>query len=254
MAEPAEPDVPNDVLENLYRDPTVDSCIAPEFAAALYRLVRREQPRSVLEIGLAHGASALAILTALEENGVGRLISIDPHQSGDGGWRGAGVANIKAAGLAHRHQLIEEPDFLALPDLVRADTRVQLVYIDGWHTFDYALLDFFYADKLLDVGGLVGFNDCFYPSIERVLRFVTRHRRYRAEDVGLGPMVVIRRRGRLPLARWTGHRRNAADQYFRKSHRLGAELRLLGRVLTTWRDRRRTSPATRAAVEVALAV
>ena len=93
---------------------------------------------------------------------------------------------------------------------------MQLVYIDGWHTFDYALLDFFYADKLLDVGGLVGFNDCHYPSIERVLRFVARHRHYREEDVGLPRRDVVRRRGWLPLARWTGHRSNAVDQYFRK--------------------------------------
>ena len=63
MAEPAQPGVPNDVLEKLYRDPAADSYISPAFAAALYRVVLREPPEVVLEVGLAHGASALAMLT-----------------------------------------------------------------------------------------------------------------------------------------------------------------------------------------------
>jgi hypothetical protein len=28
-----------------------------------------------------------------------------------------------------------------------------LVFVDGWHTFDYTLLDLFFADLLTEVGG-----------------------------------------------------------------------------------------------------
>jgi predicted O-methyltransferase YrrM len=206
------PDVPSDVLRSIYRGDDSHSIIAPAFAEALYRTVRKEQPRLVVEIGMAFGASSIAMLTALDENGGdGQLISIDPHQHGDG-WKGLGVANVERAGLAHRHRLIEEPDFLALPVLVRDQMQVEFAYIDGWHTFDYTLLDFFYVDKLLRVGGVVAFNDCHYPAVEKVTKFVVRHRRYREEDVGLPPRTIVR-------ARWhrlVGRRVNINDRYFRK--------------------------------------
>lgn len=210
------PKVPCEVLRELYGDTSVDSLIAAEFADALYRLVRRQRPDVVVEVGLANGASALAILTALEQNDGGHLISIDPHQSRAEGWGSRGVNAIAEAGLANRHQLIEEPDYIALPRLLEQNTSVDVAYIDGWHTFDYTLLDFFYLDKMLRVGGVVGFNDCHYPAVNRVLRFATRHRRYAPEDVGLTERRVVSPRGRLPMARWTGHRLNAADQYLRK--------------------------------------
>ena len=43
-----------------------------------------------------------------------------------------------------------------------------LVYVDGHHSFDYVLLDFFYADQLLGAGGVVGFNDCGWPSVSEL--------------------------------------------------------------------------------------
>ena len=44
--------------------------------------------------------------------------------------------------------------------------------VDGWHTFDYALLDFWYADKMLDVNGVVGFNDCGWRAVSKAIGFV----------------------------------------------------------------------------------
>jgi len=138
----------------------------------------------VLEVGMACGVSSLAILTALGDLGEhGRLISIDPHQSTQ--WRRCGVTAVERAGLGDRHRLIEEASQLALPRLLAEETRVQVAYIDGWHTFDYAFLDFWYADQMLAVAGVVGFNDCGLPSIEKVIRFVLSHRKYQEIQVGL---------------------------------------------------------------------
>ncbi len=214
MVGAAIPSVPNAVLHDLYAGAPADSVIAADFADALYRTARTERPNVVVEIGMANGASTLAILTALEENGAGRLLSVDPYQRRT--WLGAGVDRVDASGLAHRHELIEEPDYLALPELLRAGTTVDLAYVDGWHTFDYTLLDFFYLDRMLRVGGVVGFNDCHYPAVDKVLSFVVGHRRYASEDVGLKRRPAVRRRWRLPLGRLTGHRLDGADQYFRK--------------------------------------
>lgn len=207
----AVPDVPSDVLRALYESPDVNSVIAPKFAEALYRTVRKEKPRLVVEIGMAFGASSLAILTALEENGGdGQLISLDPNQLA--GASGRGVAYVEQAGLAHRHRLIEEVDYLALPNLIREGLVVDFGYIDGWHTFDYSLIDFFLLDKMLRVGGLVAFNDCHYEAVEKVTKFVLSHRHYAEEDVGLPPRRIVRARWHRLVGRWV----NTSDRYFRK--------------------------------------
>ena len=157
-----------------------------EYAVGLYRAVLTKRPKTVMEIGMAEGAASLAILSALSQLGGERLlISIDPNQSEQ--WHNVGVNNVKANGFASLHRLIEEPDYLALPDLLRQQVALDAAYIDGWHTFDYVLLDFFYIDRMLRVGGVVGFNDCGWPAIRRALRFVVTHRKYTEIDVGLQP-------------------------------------------------------------------
>lgn len=51
--------------------------------------------------------------------------------------------------------------------------------IDGWHTFDYAMVDFFYVDRLLQVGGVVILDDtAAYAAIRKLARYVATHRQY----------------------------------------------------------------------------
>jgi predicted O-methyltransferase YrrM len=95
-----------------------NSGMALEYAIGLFRTVLTKRPKIMLEIGMANGASTMAILSALSQLGGDRLlISIDPGQSRD--WGNVGVNNVKANGLSSYHRLVEEPDYLALPDLVR---------------------------------------------------------------------------------------------------------------------------------------
>jgi predicted O-methyltransferase YrrM len=182
-------------------------------ANALYETVKRRKPETVLEIGMAFGVSSLAILAALNEVGTGVLISIDPNQTA-GEWNGAGIANVRRSGLSHRHTLIEKPDYLALPELLSAGTHVDAAYIDGRHTFEYVLLDFFYIDKMLAVRGVVGFNDAGWRSVHKVLRFLRRHRRYAEVDVGL-PHVYVARNFAVKAARWALDA-PTQDRYFEK--------------------------------------
>lgn len=201
----------------------VHSAISREFADALYRTVREVRATTALEIGMAHGVASLAMLTALDETTGGRLISVDPNQATQ--WQSCGVTAISRSHFTARHELIEQPDYLALPELLRRGTEVQFAYIDGWHTFDYVLLDFFYIDRLLPVGGVVAFNDCFMPAVHKVLNVLLSHRRYDELDVGLGLTPVWEsRRARLvrAVAQAVGLPQNPAgtlrrqDRYFRK--------------------------------------
>jgi predicted O-methyltransferase YrrM len=190
----------------------IESAIQPDFSEALYRLIKARRPKRVLEIGMAYAASSLTILTALKEIGDGgQLISIDPGQTN--GWHSIGTHNLARAGLTGAHRLIEKPDYLALPELIHEGVSFELAYIDGWHTFDHALLDFFYIDKMLPVGGIVGFNDCEWNSVFRAIRFVQTHRHYKEIDVGLAPRYPGGLLSSL-AKRFIG--RNGSDRYFEK--------------------------------------
>ncbi len=199
----------------------VHSTIPLAYAEALYQTVLARRPEHVLEVGMAFGVSSLAILSALDRiGGTGRLVSLDPAQSRD--WRGCGAAAVARSGLAPRHRLIEEPDYVALPRLLGEGHRIDFAYIDGMHTFDYTLLDFFYVDKLLPAGGVVGFNDCRMPAVHKVLRFVATHRRYRELDVGLPVRFRPKRRVRRALGRLLGQTAPFGhpmkqDRYFEKT-------------------------------------
>ena len=199
----------------------LNSCIDARTADALYGHIRAQRPRVAVEVGMANAISTLAILTALEENGgSGQLISIDPNQSTQ--WRDCGRAAVARAGLGARHRVIEKADSLALPELLAAGTRVDFGYIDGWHTFDYALMDFWFLDKMTGQNGVIAFNDCGWPAVEKAINFVLTHRRYRELDVGLprsydrslSPMSFLRR---LKNRRLGDYFRRCEDRYFEKT-------------------------------------
>lgn len=213
----------SEVLEAMYTTGTTStstgderrlhSSISPRMSSALYRAVRRTRPKIAVEIGMAYGASTLAILTALRDNAEqAMLFSIDPSQGSY--WESAGSANVHRAGLSDLHMLIEEPDYLALPNLILREQRIQLAYIDGWHTFDHVLLDAFYVDKILDPGGLVGFNDCGWPAVHKAIKFLHGHRRYQEYNVGLNSSFDGKSLIQRLSARAVG--RPSQDRYFLK--------------------------------------
>ena len=151
-------------------------------------LIKTYRLSKLLEVGMANGSSSVALLRTLSENGGGSLTSIDPYQfapvgsvknDNDDGYSGEGVSNVKRAGFAHMHTLMAEPDYAALPRLVERGERFDFVFIDGYHSFDYAFVDFFFADLLLKVGGVVAFHDSSYPTVYKVCQFVAGNKEYR---------------------------------------------------------------------------
>lgn len=198
----------------------LQSFIDFQTAEALYQFVLKQKPSLVVEIGMANAISSMAILTALRDSGgQGRLISIDPNQSSQ--WKNCGRAAVSRAGLSDLHEIIEQPDWLALPKLLDQGKRIHFGYIDGWHTFDYALMDFWFLDKMLEPGGTVAFNDCGWPAVTKAIQFVLTHRRYREIDAGLPPryqrptdLMDILRRARY--GRLGDFWRQQQDRYFMK--------------------------------------
>lgn len=139
------------------------------------------KPKVACEVGLAYGISSLYILDAMQESGGGRLIGMDPAQHDDT-WRGGGLHNIQRAGFSDRYEFHEDTSQRVLPRLAEAGTRIQFGFIDGWHTFDHTLVDFFYIDQMLDVGGVVVLDDVGYPGLRRLAHFIVANRDYEILD------------------------------------------------------------------------
>jgi hypothetical protein len=50
-----------------------------------------------------------------------------------------------------------------------------LVFIDGMHTFDHVLLDFFYANRLIRIGGYIVIDDCNMTSISKAVSYIEKY-------------------------------------------------------------------------------
>jgi predicted O-methyltransferase YrrM len=193
------------VIDGIYRDRRVsladgthkalDIYIPRDEGDYLYSLVRYLHPEVVVEVGMANGLSTLFIAQGLSDNGRGRHIAIDPFQFSD--WGGAGIEQLRRAGLDHLVQHVEKPSHQALPELEQNGVHAQLAFIDGNHLFDYALTDFLCIDRLLDVGGLIAFDDADWPAVTQVIRYVLANRHY---SVAFPEIVIEKARGAPTLA------------------------------------------------------
>ncbi|MCX6901546.1 MAG: class I SAM-dependent methyltransferase [Verrucomicrobia bacterium] len=175
----------------------LETHITPEEGHFLHRLVSELRPRTSLEVGLAFGVSALFICDALERTPQTRHIVIDPGQTGDF-YKSIGLNNLKAAGYEDLIQFHSAPSQATLPQLVREGCKVDFAFIDGFHTFDHALVDFFYVDQMLRVGGIVVMDDANWPSVRRLCRFIAINRAYRVHRC-LEPATILQStwKGRL---------------------------------------------------------
>ena len=86
--------------------------------------------------------------------------------------------------------------------------RVQFAFIDGWHLFDHTLIDFFYVDQMMEIGGVIVFDDVIWPAINAVVRFVLANRDYELVEALEQPRTSAVNRGKRfvkrllrPLAR-----------------------------------------------------
>ena len=142
----------------------------------LSEVVAEIAPTTTLEIGLGYGFSAMAMCAHARPGPERRHIVIDPHQHRY--WNGQGLRHLEDAGFGSCLEFHEAPSYRVLPELERQNTTVDLAFIDGWHTFDFVFVDFFYVDKMLRSGGVVAFDDADWPSIRPILRYIVTNLPY----------------------------------------------------------------------------
>jgi predicted O-methyltransferase YrrM len=133
-------------------------------------LVLAESARTVIEIGLAYGGSALAIAEALvaNESGQVRHVIIDAYQNR---FHGSGWSAIVEAGITGLCLLFEERSQIVLPRLLSDGFLADAAFVDGSHIFHNVFVDLFYLRELVRPSGLVILDDCSYPSVATAVRY-----------------------------------------------------------------------------------
>jgi predicted O-methyltransferase YrrM len=129
-----------------------------------------------LEVGCAHGISSLTICSALAERAGARHTIVDPFQRTH--WRGVGVTNLQRAAL-HNYELIEQGSEFALPKLALERPRsFDFIFIDGFHTFDHTLIDLFYSNLLVRIGGIIVVDDCKLKPVAKAVSYFSKYPAY----------------------------------------------------------------------------
>jgi predicted O-methyltransferase YrrM len=166
--------------------------VSREEGELLASLILKYSFTRTLEVGCAYGISSLYISDALArlERPVKHTI-IDPFQNT--ACHGAGVASLERAGFRF-FELVEKPSELALPALLAEGRTFQFAFIDGWHTFDHTLLDFFYINRLLEEGGVVAIDDVDMPGVRKVARYISNYPNYRLVTATHNQRPTLKRR------------------------------------------------------------
>lgn len=188
----------NSLLEHIYETGHVEDAqgnLIDPFPTAtpsavgkfLGEIVESNNLQKTLEIGMAYGLSSLSICQAHHDRGSGNHTAIDPLQTEL--WKSIGWLNIKRAGLEDRFRLFEERSDRVLPRFLIDDEKFDLVFIDGAHLFDYALVDFFYTDQLIRTGGYLVFDDIWMPGVRKVVSFILNNRNYELVKISTKPSL-----------------------------------------------------------------
>lgn len=170
----------NKVIDEIYRTRVVHDESGNQYELAaevddaegdyLYRLISSDESiTKTVEVGCAYGLSSLHICEALRNRPNASHTIIDPKQMDI--WHGIGLAHLKRAEIDF-FEFIPEPSELALPDLLRKQpASFDFAFIDGWHTFDQTMLDMYYANRLVRVGGYVVVDDCQWQSVSAAVSY-----------------------------------------------------------------------------------
>jgi len=138
-----------------------------EVGTILYAICRKLQPDSVVETGVASGVSSSYFLCALEENGHGRLHSIDYSTwEPETGW-------IVPDSLRYRWELTAGRSSEKLPSLLKRLGTIQVFFHDSEHTYKNMLWEYQGAWETLAPGGVllshnIDFTDAFPDFSKRV--------------------------------------------------------------------------------------
>jgi predicted O-methyltransferase YrrM len=133
----------------------------PRYGRFVYALTRHYQPDYIVEVGTFAGGTSIGFAKGLIENGHGKLICVDQDSYSSGTFPAVAQRNLQRAGLpATQLQLCCENSQYWLPKLAdHLRGQVDLLLVDGDHTYEGALKDLRNALPLAKPGGLILVHD-----------------------------------------------------------------------------------------------
>lgn len=162
----SEIEKPSGGYKKIHSNTSREQCM---FLQTMFDIVK---PEKSLEIGLAFGISALAILEKhKEKNSFDKAhIIIEPYP-----WDGIAEYNIEKEDLMRFTDIYYHKSEEVLPKLFYEGIKIQLAYVDTTKVFDTILSDFYFIDKIMDTGGIIIFDDCggAWPGVQKVVRFIS---------------------------------------------------------------------------------
>jgi predicted O-methyltransferase YrrM len=135
---------------------TAPSDMKIEERLMLYSFIRGFQPQRALEIGVLRGGSGLIIANAMEDNGKGVVIGIDPDP----------LLDVRRSAFHGRYRLIRSTSPEALPQARElAGGPFDFVLIDGLHLYKQVSRDIEGVLPHLQDDAYVMFHDAFHYGV-----------------------------------------------------------------------------------------
>jgi len=133
----------------------------PRYGRFVYALARHYQPERIVEIGTFAGGTAVGFGRALTENGAGQLICVDQDSYSRGTFPEVAQRNLERVGVPEsQFRLCCGDSKQWLPKLGREfPGQIDLLLVDGDHTYEGALADLRNSLPLMRPGGLVLVHD-----------------------------------------------------------------------------------------------
>jgi len=145
------------VSENKDPGMTIKWSATSELAATTYTLIKLLKPEIVVETGVGAGVSSWTILRAMEENGVGRLVSIDlPTPNTE---LLPEVGYLVPSDLRHRWELRTGPSQQILPQVLEELLEIDLFQHDSRHSYSNQLREYQTAWPFIKPSGMLVSDD-----------------------------------------------------------------------------------------------
>ena len=155
----------------------------PKEGEALQGWIKKENPASVIEIGLGYGLAAVNTIKALiESRGEDfSLLTIDPFQ--DTGFSNIGLQFINEIGVNDQTEFHKRPSELVLPELQQQGRKFDFAVVDGTHCFEGVFIDLFYLDSLMAPRSVIFLDDYQIAGVRKAVTFFLSNMQWTLEKI-----------------------------------------------------------------------
>ncbi len=133
----------------------VSGYIRPYLGYILYRIVKDNNFKNVLDIGTGYGFSSLFMLEGLPEDGILTTIDLDQESY----YKNGGLLNLNKSGKFNQVRFYEESSQILLPKFYKEGKFFDLVFLDAGKLFDEQINDLLLIDHITRKNSVIVFKN-----------------------------------------------------------------------------------------------